>query len=91
MRRQDGFPVPVENTKGCGIRTLSYSGNIRLLLRDGLRRADACAGAAGDAFVGVDNIRAVAGRDCFGRTFSGARTAGDADIFIDFVSHFFSV
>ena len=50
-------------------RILEISG---LLLRNSLRRANTCAGAAGDAFVGVDNIGVITGRNRFGGTFSGA-------------------
>ena len=81
------------NEEGYGIsrtpsRILEISG---LLLRDSLRRANACAGAAGDALVGVDHVGVITGRDRFGGAFSGAGAAGDADILINFVSHFFSV
>ena len=52
---------------------------------DSLAGANACAGSAVDALVGIDNVD-IAGRDSLYRTFVDAGSASDAGI-IDFVSH----
>ena len=53
---------------------------------DRLAGANACAGAAVDALIGIDHID-IAGRDRFGRALADAGAAGNAGI-SDFVSHF---
>ena len=60
--------------------------NRALFRNDRLAGANACAGAAVDAGVGIDDID-IAGRDRFGRALADAGAAGNAGI-SDFVSHF---
>lgn len=60
--------------------------NRALFRNNRLAGANACAGAAVDAGVGVDYID-IASRDSLYRTFADAGTAGNAGVG-DFVSHF---
>ena len=57
----------------------------RLSFDDSLARANASAGTAVDALIGIDDID-IAGRDRFGRALADAGAAGNAGI-SDFVSH----
>ena len=86
-RRFDGGrPAAAGDTKnGPGFRTVFMCFRSELLGDDSLARANACAGAAVDALVGVDDVD-VAGRDGLYRALADAGTAGNARI-SDFVSH----
>ena len=66
---------------------LGYNLKEILGLGDGFVGAGAFAGAAVDAFVGIDGVGGVAGYDGTHRAYIGAGTASYAQIGIDFSRH----